>query len=237
MDGSFLRDTIGAQEVKLRKSLKDQLKEKVSFEKLKKGLNRQFSVGGGTDGPIDWVKLGEFSLDMFQRTPFGQYLMGQLDVGSTAKVRAPKESVAKQAAPTQQTQLTNLATASSEDNQRPDNAHEAQIAAIAAALRRHTKEGAVELYRFCVNPDSFGQTVENLFAISFLVKENQAEHSITQDGKQMVRSLANSAKEAKEAREKAPVRRACMLRIEYSDFNKWSAIIAEDGDDRMVPTR
>jgi non-structural maintenance of chromosomes element 4 len=34
--------------------------------------------------------------------------------------------------------------------------------------------GAVPLFQFCVNPKSFGQTVENLFYVSFLVKEGKA---------------------------------------------------------------
>jgi hypothetical protein len=48
---------------------------------------------------------------------------------------------------------------------------------IDAASRRHRVrmtpegEGAVSLFDFVVNPTSFGQTVENLFYISFLIRE------------------------------------------------------------------
>lgn len=35
-------------------------------------------------------------------------------------------------------------------------------------------DGGVPLFKFCVNPKSFGQTVENLFYVSFLIKEGKA---------------------------------------------------------------
>ena len=34
-------------------------------------------------------------------------------------------------------------------------------------------DGGVPLFKFCVNPESFGQTVENMFYVSFLVKEGR----------------------------------------------------------------
>ena len=50
-----------------------------------------------------------------------------------------------------------------------------------AACRRHRlwmtpdQEAAVSLFDFVVNPTSFGQTVENLFYISFLIREGNAK--------------------------------------------------------------
>lgn len=42
-------------------------------------------------------------------------------------------------------------------------------------LRRNnmTDNGCVPLFNFCINPQSFGQTVENLFYVSFLIKEGK----------------------------------------------------------------
>ena len=50
-----------------------------------------------------------------------------------------------------------------------------------AACRRHRicqttdKDAGVSLFDFVINPQSFGQTVENLFYTSFLIKESQAK--------------------------------------------------------------
>jgi hypothetical protein len=59
---------------------------------------------------------------------------------------------------------------------------------IAAASRRYraafapTEELAVNLLDFAINPHDFGQTVENLFYISFLVREGNAKIIKDEDG-------------------------------------------------------
>lgn len=44
------------------------------------------------------------------------------------------------------------------------------------------EEGAVDLFKFVVNPKSFGQTVENLFYVSFLIRDGKAGITIDDDG-------------------------------------------------------
>lgn len=46
---------------------------------------------------------------------------------------------------------------------------------VVSSLERATASGPVEFWRFVVNPQSFGQSVENLFYVSFLVKDGQAK--------------------------------------------------------------
>ena len=45
-----------------------------------------------------------------------------------------------------------------------------------------TKDTSVPLFKFCVNPKSFGQTIENLFYTSFLIKEGKAWLGYDQKG-------------------------------------------------------
>jgi hypothetical protein len=47
------------------------------------------------------------------------------------------------------------------------------VTAISAVLNRTGDEG-VTLFEFVVDPKSFAQSVENLFYVSFLVKEGKA---------------------------------------------------------------
>ena len=51
-------------------------------------------------------------------------------------------------------------------------------------MRRHglSDNGCVPLFDFCVNPKSFGQTVENMFYVSFLIKEGRAGLAYDSDG-------------------------------------------------------
>ncbi|KAJ9653525.1 hypothetical protein H2198_007307 [Neophaeococcomyces mojaviensis] len=54
----------------------------------------------------------------------------------------------------------------------PSEASEAQIRKI-MAKHNMADNGGVPLFKFCINPKSFGQTVENFFYVSFLIKEGK----------------------------------------------------------------
>ncbi|ROV87795.1 hypothetical protein VSDG_09583 [Cytospora chrysosperma] len=44
------------------------------------------------------------------------------------------------------------------------------------------ESGNIDLVRFCVNPKSFGQTVENMFYVSFLIREGMVEVHYEENG-------------------------------------------------------
>jgi hypothetical protein len=73
---------------------------------------------------------------------------------------------------------------------------EIQSEDISAASRRYraavapSKELAVSLLDFAINPHDFGQTVENLFYISFLVREGNAKIMKDEDGLPLLSNLA-----------------------------------------------
>lgn len=45
-----------------------------------------------------------------------------------------------------------------------------------------TEMGNIDLVRFCINPKSFGQTIENMFYVSFLIKEGMVEVKYEENG-------------------------------------------------------
>jgi hypothetical protein len=47
---------------------------------------------------------------------------------------------------------------------------------------RITATGGPSLFEYVINPDSFGQTVENLFYVSFLIKEGSIGITADDDG-------------------------------------------------------
>jgi non-structural maintenance of chromosomes element 4 len=58
---------------------------------------------------------------------------------------------------------------------------EAEIKALMDKHGVHAN-GGVDLFKFVVNPHSFGQTVENLFYVSFLIRDGKAGITIDDDG-------------------------------------------------------
>lgn len=55
---------------------------------------------------------------------------------------------------------------------------------LEAAMERLglTESGNIDLVRFCINPKSFGQTVENMFYVSFLIREGAVEVTFEDNG-------------------------------------------------------
>lgn len=51
-------------------------------------------------------------------------------------------------------------------------------------MRKHglDAEGGMDLFRFVINPRSFGQTVENMFYVSFLIRDGKAAITVDEDG-------------------------------------------------------
>ena len=53
-------------------------------------------------------------------------------------------------------------------------------------------DGGVQLYPFIINPKSFGQTVENLFYVSFLIRDGSAGVQMDDNGLPTLREYLSS---------------------------------------------
>ena len=102
-----------------------------------------------------------------------------------------------------------------------------------AMLRSHcvADDGLVPLFDFCVNPQSFGQTVENVFYISFLIKEGAVGLGFDSRGLPTLgRSNQKSVGERQEA-----ARNQAVLKL---DFETWEGIIKQFGiKQSIIPHR
>jgi hypothetical protein len=63
----------------------------------------------------------------------------------------------------------------------PDDATREEVLTLMDKYGVH-ESGGVDLFRFVVNPYSFGQTVENLFYVSFLIRDGKAGINIGENG-------------------------------------------------------
>ncbi|OAF99449.1 Nse4-domain-containing protein [Paraphaeosphaeria sporulosa] len=107
-------------------------------------------------------------------------------------------------------------------------------------FRRHrvcaleSEEAAVSLFDFAINPHSFGQTVENLFYISFLIREGAAKVETDADGLPLLAPEASTADQRREQNVEVQ-RRQAVFSIDYAT---WRTLIeAFDIKEPLIPHR
>ena len=200
------------------------------------------------DNFLNWELLGAKACIPFNVRPaVPGFLLGPLSVQK--RVRAPtqrrsrqqRENQGREARPEELTtedmttnernsvrhECTRIKTLLSQHCERATHALEASVdesmsaASIALELRRHrlTDTGGPSLFDFVINPRSFGQTVENLFYVSFLVKEGEVGIGTDGDG---LPTLNPNTESMQEAREKRQARNQAVFGL---DFHTWRALV------------
>ena len=173
----------------------------------------------GNDGDaFDWALLGEKGCIPYNcRPPVRSFLLGPLSVRKKVRASQPRrprlvaddrQAVSKpeelKTSDLTQNASSNLSAVCSkihrrlkqviEDGQRSVETEASDAISeieLSALMRKHhvTKELAVPLFDFAINPTSFGQTVENLFYISFLIREGKISIEKNEAGLPTVRKL------------------------------------------------
>ncbi|KAF2270188.1 hypothetical protein CC78DRAFT_194720 [Lojkania enalia] len=108
-----------------------------------------------------------------------------------------------------------------------------------AACRRHRvypsceNELCVSLFDFVVNPNSFGQTVENLFYVSFLIREGNA--MVTEDNHGLPLLVPSAPRSLQEQRQQNVQKHQAIFSI---DYQIWKTLIeAFDIREPLIPHR
>lgn len=177
---------------------------------------------------LDWAHLGTHACFPFNlRPPTPSFLLGPLSVQkklraqTQRRARQRRDSTIKEVRPEALTErdlqtsennaLTTLclnikeildahcktASAAVEALNESDDLDDDQVL---AEMKRHriTHTGGPSLFDFAINPHSFGQTVENIFYISFLIKEGNVGLDMDDDG---LPTLGESAQQVCSERE------------------------------------
>ena len=106
---------------------------------------------------------------------------------------------------------------------------------VNALMRRHhlSDNGFVPFYDFCVNPESFGQTIENIFYVSFLVKEGRAGILFDKDGLPTIGQPEETG--VKEKHEAGYQRNQCIISLDHVE---WEEIVESFGiKESIIPHR
>lgn len=130
---------------------------------------------------FDWTRIGQIAAKHSRRAPVSEHLFGPLQV--TPKHRRATRNTqiepdAEQVAP-QQFDAADMAQSENNETSR-------LVLDIMRRLEACSGDEGVNLFHFALNPESFGDSVENLFYISFLIRDGTAAIIETDDGDPML---------------------------------------------------
>ncbi|KAI9319726.1 Nse4 C-terminal-domain-containing protein [Dichotomocladium elegans] len=119
------------------------------------------------DGNLDWTKIGFRAFQHSQRVKSTDFLLGPLAVEKKHRKAGPRARIIKNKEDlVQPTQLHK------DDLQQQENETSGNVNTIYKILH---ERGPCNYLEFITNPDSFSQTVENMFYVSFLIRNAVAE--------------------------------------------------------------
>ncbi|KAI0364647.1 hypothetical protein BV20DRAFT_974214 [Pilatotrama ljubarskyi] len=176
--------------------------------------------------PLDWERIARRALAKSRRVPAMDFMLGPLSIEpkkrnavKRARLEKNKEDMKK---PQEITE---------DDITRSENETTKNVATIERILM-HT-EGPVNLFKFIVNPKDFGQSVENLFYLSFLIRDGKCALEITEDTSEPVIMLCEQP--TQEDYENGLVKHQIVMEFDMETWRR--AIEVFDIKEAMIPQR
>ncbi|KAF9439163.1 nuclear protein [Entomortierella beljakovae] len=121
---------------------------------------------------MDWSAIGRVAAKWTQKAPSMDFMLGPMSVEHKSRVMNQRARIVRDPKAMRKPQELR-----EEDIARQENETTKNVVQIADILEGC--QDKVNLFELVVNPESFGQTVENIFYLSFLVRDGKA--SITEE--------------------------------------------------------
>ncbi|WFD33328.1 hypothetical protein MCUN1_000141 [Malassezia cuniculi] len=183
-------------------------------------------MGDGEPTTWDWDRLGMLAAQNSHRAPTCDFLLGPLQVQPKQRKQSRRtllDSGAQQQAPQQLGERDIVQT---------ENETSRIVLDIARRLDDAGGDTGVNLFRFALNPESFGNTVENLFYLSFLIRDGKAAIFYDDNNEPLVMS---SEEPTEQDRSEGLTRRQIVFEL---DEDTWRGLLSTYHiTEPMIPTR
>ncbi|KAG0255852.1 nuclear protein [Actinomortierella ambigua] len=118
-------------------------------------------------GGLDWSRIGRIASRWTRRVPTMDFMLGPMSVEHRARQMGPRTRIVRDPKLMRKPQELQEADIARQENETTKN-----VVQICNILEQ--ANGRVNLFNLVINPESFGQTVENIFYLSFLIRDGQA---------------------------------------------------------------
>ncbi|KAJ7613750.1 Nse4 C-terminal-domain-containing protein [Mycena polygramma] len=143
-----------------------------------------------SDSPLDWGRIGLHALAKSRRVPAMGFMLGPLSMEQ--KQRAPRRHARLEKNKNDERRPQEIRE---EDIARSENETTKNVAMVAAVL---DQVETINLFKLVINPESFAQSVENIFYLSFLIRDAKVAFEINQIGEPVIFSCQEPTDEDRE---------------------------------------
>ncbi|KAJ3514329.1 hypothetical protein NLJ89_g2436 [Agrocybe chaxingu] len=128
---------------------------------------------------LDWDRIGRKAMAKSRRIPAMGFMLGPLSIEQRKRAQVKRSKLEKNKEDERKPQELK-----EEDISRSQNETTKNVATLKAIL---DELGPVNIFTFVVNPNDFAQSVENIFYLSFLIRDGTVAFE-TQDGEPIIYS-------------------------------------------------
>ncbi|KAJ7780540.1 Nse4 C-terminal-domain-containing protein [Mycena maculata] len=125
--------------------------------------------------PLQWDRIGRMALAKSRRVPAMGFMLGPLSI-EPKKTRTASKRVKFEKDKAEERKPQEL---KEEDIARSENETTKNVATLEAILK---EEGPINIFKFVINPNNFAQSVENIFYLSFLIRDGKVAMETQDDG-------------------------------------------------------
>ncbi|KAJ7903871.1 Nse4 C-terminal-domain-containing protein [Mycena leptocephala] len=180
------------------------------------------------DAPLDWGKVGRRAMAKSRRVPAMGFMTGPLSIEQ--KQRAPNKKRAK--FEKNKKDETRPQEIREEDIARSENETTKNVAIVATVLEQVEK---INLFKLVINPESFAQSVENIFYLSFLIRDAKVAFEISEDDEPLVFACQEPTDEDREAAGGILLKQQLIFEFDMATWKR--AIEVFEITESFIPTR
>ncbi|NWU64511.1 NSE4A protein, partial [Pterocles burchelli] len=166
-----------------------------------------------------WRKLGEEIEKYFRRAPSFHYMLGSFK----SDPPVPRQRIERQKKAAGREEKWAMPAQLKKMEESHQEATEKEVERILGILQTHFRNDSdtpISFFDFVIDPHSFARTVENMFHVSFLIRDGLARSRLDDDGLPVIEPVKDSEgkEEGKEDERSAGARNQVAISLSYQEW-------------------